>query len=161
MDSLSQIYNYLPLGDHLLTSGQPTRAQFADVAEAGVRTVINLALPTSTNALPDEGEVVAGLGMGYHHIPVVWESPSQAALAEFMDTMDEHKNEKVLVHCAANMRVSAFVALYRILRLGWSREQAFADLQRIWDPEQDPVWGAFVAEALGTGLESPRPPNRG
>jgi hypothetical protein len=65
-----------------------------------------------------------------------------------MDAMDRHQGEKILVHCAANMRVSAFVALYRILRLGWSRERALADLHRIWDPDQVPVWAAFMAEAL-------------
>jgi protein tyrosine phosphatase (PTP) superfamily phosphohydrolase (DUF442 family) len=148
MDQLTEIYNYLPLTERLLTSGQPTEKQFAAVAAAGVRTVINLAVSTSTNALPGEAHVVTNLGMEYVPIPVEWEHPTLTDLDRFCDAMDMHTGQKVLVHCAANMRVSAFVALYRILRLGWVRERAFNETRRIWEPDQDETWRNFIASAL-------------
>ena len=57
--------------------------------------------------------------------------------------------EKVWVHCAANMRVSAFVGLYRVMRLGWEHEPAFALMRGLWKPND--VWSAFIASALKQG----------
>src|SRR5450756_117291 len=37
----------------------------------------NLALPTSDNAIPNEGSVVTSLGMAYVHIPVDFKAPTQ------------------------------------------------------------------------------------
>jgi protein tyrosine phosphatase (PTP) superfamily phosphohydrolase (DUF442 family) len=148
--SLSRIYHYLPLSRNLLTSGQPTREQFAILAEAGVKTVVNLALPTSPNALPDEEAIVTALGMEYFHIPVIWETPDSLSLEKFMNLMEKLGSRKTLVHCAANMRVSAFIALYRILRLGWEHERAFKDVYRIWDPYQNDDWRPFINEKLNT-----------
>ena len=148
MTALTDIYHFLPLTDTLLTAGQPTEAQFQAVAEAGVSTVINLALTTNSSALPDEAGLVRRLGMNYIHIPVVWEAPTRKALDQFMDTLDGQAGQKVLVHCAANMRVSAFVALYRILRKGWKRESAFQDVIRIWDPDENDVWRKFIESVL-------------
>jgi uncharacterized protein (TIGR01244 family) len=145
---LTGIYNYLPLEVNILTSGQPSREQFEAVAAEGVQTVINLALPTSSNALPDEESIVKSLGMDYVHIPVIWERPTRANLDAFFSVLESQAGKKVLVHCAANMRVSAFVALYRIKQLGWEKEKALKDTHRIWDPYSEPVWGQFFEDAL-------------
>jgi hypothetical protein len=61
--SLSEIYNYRPIGERLGTAGQPTEDQFQAVREAGFEAVINLALPTSDNAIGHEGTIVTSLGM--------------------------------------------------------------------------------------------------
>ena len=60
--------------------------------------------------------------------------------------METHREKRVYVHCAANMRVSTFVALYRILRLGWERETAFRDVYRIWTPDER--WQSSINEML-------------
>ncbi|HTD66236.1 MAG TPA: 50S ribosomal protein L11 methyltransferase, partial [Candidatus Limnocylindria bacterium] len=59
--------------------------------------------------------------------------------------MDTLEDQAAYVHCAANMRVSAFVFLYRVLR-GTTREEAERDLKRIWEP--DDVWRKFIDENL-------------
>jgi hypothetical protein len=51
------------------------------------------------------------------------------------------------VHCAANKRVSTFLGLYWHLRQGQPREQAFALMNSVWEPNE--VWAAFVAERIG------------
>lgn len=146
---LNEIYNFLQYDESLLTSGQPTEAQFAQIAAAGVQAVINLALPTSDNALRDERATVEALGMEYVHIPVIWEAPTRANLNAFMDAMDARREQRLFVHCAANYRVSCFVALYRILRLGWQPGAALGFTRRIWNPDEYPVWKAFIESALG------------
>jgi len=61
---LDQIRDYLQVTDLLGTAAQPTAAQFSTIHEAGFKAVINLALATSDNALPDEGAIVTPLTHG-------------------------------------------------------------------------------------------------
>jgi protein tyrosine phosphatase (PTP) superfamily phosphohydrolase (DUF442 family) len=147
--ALSSIYNYLPLTDTLVTAGQPTREQLSAIADAGFEVVINLALPTSDNAILEEGDIVYALGMHYVHIPVIWEQPTLADFERFCDAMEDCARERVFVHCAANMRVSVFVALYRIRRLGWGRDAALAAVREVWEP--DAVWSDFIERVLASG----------
>lgn len=74
--TLSDIYNFRAIGDGLGTAGQPMPEQFRLVHEAGFEAVINLALPTSDNALVNEGVLVTGLGMSCVHIPVDFNAPT-------------------------------------------------------------------------------------
>src|SRR5947208_13249483 len=114
--SLSEIYNFRAIGERLGTAGQPSEEEFKSVREAGFDAVINLALPTSDNALAHEGSVVTGLGMAYVHIPVDFQAPTPQDFRAFCRVMEAFGDRRVFVHCAANKRVSAFVFLYRVLR---------------------------------------------
>ncbi|HUI90143.1 MAG TPA: protein tyrosine phosphatase family protein [Anaerolineales bacterium] len=145
---LKDINNFLPLTDKLSSSGMPTKEQLNDIANDGVQVVINLALPTSEKALPNESSLVRSLHMKYIGIPVEWDQPTKANLKEFMDAMDAYANQKVHVHCQANYRATAFIALYRIQRRGWNPEEAFKDLHRIWDPDGYPIWKKFIQDNL-------------
>jgi protein tyrosine phosphatase (PTP) superfamily phosphohydrolase (DUF442 family) len=143
-----EIYNFLPLSEKLFTGGMPKADQLKDAAEQGVQVVINLALHDIPNALPDEEGLVRSLGMTYINIPVLWNNPTQRNLDEFLDAMDAHKEEKVLVHCEANYRATAFPTLYRILRLGWKPEEAMDVMHQIWNEEKYPVWKKFIEESM-------------
>jgi hypothetical protein len=70
-------------------------------------------------------------------------------LAIFFKVMERNRDYKTLVHCAMNMRVSAFVYLYRVLRQGVDASVARADLHRIWQP--NPTWQAFMDRAIMDG----------
>jgi hypothetical protein len=67
--------------------------------------------------------------------------------------MDTLEGQRVYVHCAANMRVSAFVFLRRVLRDTKSRAEAERDLKRIWNP--DGVWREFLNQHLLTAGQPP------
>lgn len=145
------VYRYRAAGDTLATSGQPTVAQLGAIAGAGFTTIINLALHDDPRySLPDEAGAVRALGLDYVHIPVPFAAPSQAELRSFFDAMDAHRDRRVWVHCAANLRVSAFLGLYRVLRLGWPAQSAFAQWYELW-PQPDPVWTAFITSTLEPG----------
>lgn len=150
-EPLTTIHNFRAISETLATAGQPTAEQLAAIASAGYGVVINLALPTSDRALPNEEAIVTGLGMDYVAIPVVWEEPTLADLAQFFLTMDTHGQRRIFVHCAANMRVSAFVYLYRRLRLGLEEAIALADLHAIWHP--NPRWQQFIDQAAHARAE--------
>ena len=63
--TISQIQNYYQISDRLATSGQPTADEFALIAQAGYKIIINLAMSCSTNAILNEGAIVTDLGMVY------------------------------------------------------------------------------------------------
>jgi len=140
------IANYVRLSEQIGTAGQPTREQLAAVARAGYQVVVNLATLDSEEALADEQDVVEALGLEYVHIPVVWERPTRADLDRFFQTMDGYQDKKVFVHCIANARVSAFMALYRVLRLGWPLDKALADVHRLWVPNE--TWQRFMDDMM-------------
>lgn len=144
---IRQAKNFRAVDAQLLTCGQPSEAQFAGAAADGVQVVINLALHDNpAYSLPDEAGQVRSLGMQYVHIPVAFEAPSEADLLAFFAAMDALDGRKALVHCAANKRVTAFLGLYRVARLGWDAEPAFAMMRALWQP--DAVWAAFIDAML-------------
>ena len=143
---LEDMVNYLEISGDLGTGGQPTAEQFSDIRSAGYEVVVNLAMPDSTNALPNEAELVREQGMEYVHLPVVWEDPKDDDLDRFFETMAQNRGRKVFVHCVVNWRVSCFVYLYRVIELGTTREVAEQSLLRIWKPE--PVWHSFIERSL-------------
>ena len=143
-ESLDDIYNYLPIEGLYSTSGQPTEKQFAAIQEAGFTTVINLA-PTSVfeNSVVNEREILAALGMRYVHIPVDFMNPGEDDFEQFVDALDGQDCSKVWVHCAANMRVSAFTYRYRRALMNETESLARPDLNKIWNPLG--VWKAFIS----------------
>lgn len=150
MHETESVHNYRYVDDLLATSGQPLVAQLQRIANESFSTVINLAMHDDPRySLPDEAGSVAALGMKYVHIPVQFSSPMQQDLLAFFGAMDEHRGQKVWVHCAANMRVSAFLGLYRILRQGWAEERAFDLMRAVWQPDE--VWSSFISTVLRQG----------
>jgi len=145
---MNDIYNYLVYHFKLSSSGMLTADQMKSIAEAGVDLVINLAPHDVPNALPDEQRIVESLEMEYVNIPVNWGTPTRDGLNKFMDLMDANKEKKIHVHCEANFRASAFITMYRILRLGWKVDEAFAVMHTIWDEDEYPVWKMFIDNAM-------------
>lgn len=145
--TLYSIYNYRAVDEALCTSGQPSVAQLRSVAEAGFTTVINLALHDDPRySLPDEPGTVQSLGLTYVHIPVQFSAPTEGELLTFFAAMEAHRNKKIWVHCAANMRVSTFLGLYRVIKQGWEDERAFELMHSLWQPNE--VWSSFISAML-------------
>jgi protein tyrosine phosphatase (PTP) superfamily phosphohydrolase (DUF442 family) len=143
---LSAIRNFHPLGERFGTGGQPTEDQFQAVREAGFEAVINLALPTSDNALAHEGGIVTRLGLAYVHLPVNFEAPASRDFQAFRRVLDAFEDRRVFVHCAMNMRVSAFMFLYRVLHEKVAVAEAERDLHAIWQPDE--TWSRFIRQEL-------------
>ena len=143
--SVEEIKNFIQVNERLGTGGQPTEDQVRDVAGAGYEAVVNLGLLGQGYSLPDEAGLVQSLGLGYRHIPVDFQGPTQDDFDAFVGAMDEVGGKAVFVHCAANYRVACFVGLYGEARLGWTREQADTHIARIWQPDE--IWSPFIDEA--------------
>jgi protein tyrosine phosphatase (PTP) superfamily phosphohydrolase (DUF442 family) len=131
---LESIFNYLQINPLLATSGQPSPHQFGAIARAGYKTVINLAPHNVENAVKDEASLVTDQGMQYINIPVDFKKPTRLDFQQFVGCMKRHRGEKIWVHCAANMRVSCFIFLYRTIILNEDYDDAQRDLRKIWTP---------------------------
>ena len=140
--ALEHISSFMSVMPGLATAGQPSEAQLREIAAAGFEAIINLGLLDPRYCLPDETGLVQSLGLEYHHIPVRFEAPQMEDLQRFFSVMEAVEGKKVFVHCAANKRVSCFVALYAETKLGWTREEASAFIRRIWHPDE--VWAPFI-----------------
>lgn len=142
--NLSEVFNYVQLTSEIATSGQPASGQFQHIAAASYETVINLAMADSTRALPDEGSRVAAQGMAYIHIPVPFDAPAIQHFHLFRAVMDhsQARQTKIWVHCAMNLRVSAFMYLYLHHVRGWPQEKARSPVFDHWQP--DSVWQNFL-----------------
>lgn len=139
------IYNFIRISDRTLTGGQPTAEQLRAAADEGVTAVINLATYSPGHSLEGEAELVRSLGMTYVHIPVDWSNPTDADLAAFEKAMQQLGDDRLLIHCAANYRVTAFYSLHARNHLGWTEAQAEALRARIWSGSDYPVWEAFIS----------------
>jgi protein tyrosine phosphatase (PTP) superfamily phosphohydrolase (DUF442 family) len=145
-NDLSQVINYVRTPDGIGSGGQPTPDQFQALADAGYRVVVNLALPDSDDALPDEGAYVTHYGMDYVHLPVPWRDPTPERFRRFRDVMRLYEDVPAFVHCAMNMRASAFVFLYRVVERHVPVAVAESAMTTVWQPNR--LWADFIDKVL-------------
>lgn len=136
--------------DWLWSSGQLSEKDIACLPSLGIEAVINLAPPTSLNALRAEAEFVTREGISYIQIPVEWERPELHQLVQFFGILNAFVGRKVWVHCAKNMRASAFIYLFRKLCLAESEEVSVHPMRDIWVPNE--TWQAFIRNACNRPL---------
>ncbi len=154
--STEEIFNYRYIDEKVILAGQPDEAQLHAAADEGFQVVINLAPHSSSNALTDEAALCHSLGLEYHNIPVDWSNPAPEDYTTFVEVMSQAEQKKVLIHCAANYRVTAFFSTYAMQKLGWSPQQADSLVSSIW--EQDPRWlmndvWAYFIQKIRTPIE--------
>jgi protein tyrosine phosphatase (PTP) superfamily phosphohydrolase (DUF442 family) len=140
----SQITGFLRVDERVSTGGQPSESQLEELAADGCKVVINLGLQDPRYSLKDEAASVARAGMLYLHIPVQFDGPTSHDYQRFCDAMAAHQDKRIFVHCAANYRVSSFMALYGEAKLGWTRAAADAWAMKLWEPNE--TWRTFLVE---------------
>ena len=138
------IFMWRRIDERITTSGQPDETQLAALKEIGVGHVINLGLHSHEKALPDEGGYLAELGIDYIHIPVDFDDPTEDDYARFRATMDALSEERVHIHCIANLRVSAFLYRYRRDARHMAEEKARQEMERIWKPGGP--WASLIGD---------------
>ncbi len=145
MDETS-IYNYKFLTEGLASSGQPTEDEIGIIIKSGYNIVINLGLHNGDYSIKNEASIFQENNVTYIHIPVIFEAPQAKDLDMFIKILEKHKRNKIFIHCAANKRASVFIALYRILTLGWEKDKAIKELHTVWQPNN--VWQSFINQQL-------------
>jgi protein tyrosine phosphatase (PTP) superfamily phosphohydrolase (DUF442 family) len=142
LDSLKTIRAFQLVTENLACSGYVTDEQFDYIWAYGFTHVISL-LPGDQS---HEESMVTSRGMTFKHIPVSWGRPTMNNLEHYIDDMAGHRDEKVYLHCDANMRASAFMFLYRVTQMGVDKMTARNTLYEIWFPTGD--WARFIERGL-------------
>ena len=123
--------NILKVEDDLYCGGQPSELELAELARAGVRSVINLR-PTGEFEGFDESRVVSGLGMRYRQIAIAGSVDlSREKIAEFsMALAQARARGPALVYCRSGNRVGAAIALVDAWMHGCCPDAALAHGRR-------------------------------
>jgi uncharacterized protein (TIGR01244 family) len=148
--TIQEIKNYRQVNDLLSLGGQPTEEQLKAIAREGFKIVINLATINPRYSLEDEGASVRAVGMSYYHVPVEWTNPTEDDFESFENILRQLGGEKTFIHCAANLRATAFYRLYALKHLGWSEEQMNTLMAPVWDSSSYPIWDSFIDEMKAT-----------
>jgi len=112
---LEGITNFRQYSATFASAGQPTADQLQAIADQGFERIVYIAFTNNTNALPDEDQIVKGLGMEYMQVPVDFSNPLPDDFYAFADSMQRNTGKKTLLHCQVNARATAFSFLYRVL----------------------------------------------
>ncbi len=146
----TDIRNFQRLDPRTTTSGRLRDEDLPALGEIGVRHVVNLALDNHPDALADEADKLAALGIGYTHIPVPFDAPNDAHYRAFAAALAAAGEVPVHVHCIMNYRVSAFFYRWHREVAGMDEAAARALLTRQWDPQASDrkearPWAEFLA----------------
>ncbi len=153
MQEFPQILNWRRVDARVTLSGQPTVEQFESLAGSGIRHIINLAPADNDTALPNEAEIIAGLGMEYVYIPVDFDAPTDEDYRAFLKAFDLTNADPVHIHCIYNARVTAFMYCRTCELDPASKDTSFDMMDGIWRPGG--VWAEFIGNPQDAAL-----PNR-
>jgi protein tyrosine phosphatase (PTP) superfamily phosphohydrolase (DUF442 family) len=124
------IRNFLRINKDVCTGGQPRLEHLQKLKDEGVKAIINLRVPTEHRAAEEE-EMAKKLGLKYFNIPVEFANPKDEQVTEFLKITDDAANSPAFIHCAGAIRVGAFWMIRRVLRDGWTIEDAEKEAEKI------------------------------
>ncbi|MES2959350.1 MAG: protein tyrosine phosphatase family protein [Pseudomonadota bacterium] len=134
--------NAVEISPRLVTSGQPSVEVLATLAASGFGAVVYLAPPTVSDAVRDEGLIVARQGLVFVNIPMAFDNPTEQDFEAFAGALRGLAGRKVLVHCQINLRASTMVFLYRSIVGREDPRVAYEAVSRLWTP--DGPWKRLV-----------------
>lgn len=122
------IKNFGQMDDRFFRGAQPKEQEFKELAQLGIRTVIDLRDDPESYEKP----VVESLGMTYVHIPMIAKRyPTPEALDLFLKTVNDPKTGKFYVHCAGGRhRTGVMGAVYRFKFYNWDFEQVYKEMKQ-------------------------------
>lgn len=150
MMSIEQAYNYRLVSETVVTAGVLKPRLLAELGQEGIEVVINLMPDNSEYTVKGESTIVQDQGIEYWYLPVDFSAPKLEEYLQFKDKMGQVGDIKLLIHCAANYRVSAFYSRYAIESAIWSVEEANRFMLSIWDPDEYPGWPEWLMEVEQT-----------
>jgi protein tyrosine/serine phosphatase len=115
--------NLFKVHDGLYRGAQPEEAGYAELKAMGIKTVVNLRTFHSDRRECKEH------GLDNVHIRVQAWNPEVEDVQAFLEVAADPNRRPVFVHCLHGAdRTGMMVALYRIVRQGWSKESAIREM---------------------------------
>ena len=122
------IPNFQKVDDHVYRGAQPTDSGFKDLAQLGIKTVVDLR-DIGEHSQADEQKAVTDLGMRYVNIPMHgMSSPKDDQVAAVEALFNDTASGPVFVHCKRGAdRTGMVVAVYRISHDQWENKKALSE----------------------------------
>lgn len=120
--------NFQKVDDHVYRGAQPTDSGFKELAQLGIKTIVDLR-DVGEHSQADEEKIVTGLGMRYVSIPMHGLStPKDDKVAAVQALFNDTTNGRVFVHCKRGAdRTGMVVAVYRISHDQWDNKKALSE----------------------------------
>jgi protein tyrosine phosphatase (PTP) superfamily phosphohydrolase (DUF442 family) len=120
--------NLQKVDDHVYRGAQPTVSGFKNLAELGIKTVVDLR-DIGEHSQADERSVVTDLGMRYVSIPMQGMStPKDKQVAAVLALLNDVTSGPLFVHCKRGAdRTGTVIAVYRISHDGWDNKKALSE----------------------------------
>lgn len=122
------INNFHQVNEWLYRGAQPGLQGYEKLKELKIKTVVGVRWRPWCVAT--EREIVNSLGMNFHNLPLnYWTLPTKADIERFLAILDDESNHPIFVHCYHGAdRTGVLVAMYRIMRCGWTLEDAYLEM---------------------------------
>jgi protein tyrosine phosphatase (PTP) superfamily phosphohydrolase (DUF442 family) len=127
---MSPLPNFAEVLPGLLTAGQPNAEQFQELADQGVKAVIDIRDPMEPRPF-DEPALVRGLGMVYENPVVRQGALDDGVMDATLDAIRRHGGGKLLLHCASANRVGGVLIPYFMIDKGMNEDDAVATAMRV------------------------------
>jgi len=122
---VSGVPNLYRVSETLYRCAQPTAYGFKELEKLGIKTVINLRSEHS------DIKELSGTNLKYYEIPSQATEVREGDLMKFLKIVSNPEEAPYLIHCRRGAdRTGLFVAFYRIVVQGWSREEAIKEMQK-------------------------------
>jgi len=117
--------NFHVVNEQVLRGGQPTGTGFRNLADMGVKTIVDL--QEEGERAHDEKKLVKALGMDYINIPMKgMTTPTEKQISHALKALD--KDGPVFIHCKRGAdRTGVVIACYRVKHDGWENQKALSE----------------------------------
>jgi protein tyrosine/serine phosphatase len=121
------IKNFGQMDNHFYRGAQPKEEEYKELAQLGVKTIIDL----RDDPLPYAKNAVGAAGMRYFNIPMSDKDyPKDESIEEFLSITKEESNWPFYVHCAGGRhRTGVIGAMYRFNHDEWNYDQAYEEMK--------------------------------
>jgi uncharacterized protein (TIGR01244 family) len=126
--SFDGVPNFQKVNDRVYRGGQPTSGGFKNLAQLGIRTVIDLREP-GEHSQPEEQSWVTSSGMSYMSVPLKGLSaPPDVSVSKILAILNDPTTGPVFVHCRKGAdRTGTIIACYRITHDHWENRKALQE----------------------------------
>jgi tyrosine-protein phosphatase SIW14 len=122
------VANLQKVNDEVYRGAQPTDLGFANLAQLGIRIVVDLR-PNEEHSQADEQRLVEAAGMRYVSVPMKgMATPTDEQISRVLGLLDDSSAGPVFVHCQRGAdRTGAVIACYRVGHDHWQNKQALGE----------------------------------
>ena len=131
------------MDEHYYRGGQPKENEYKSLKDLGINTIVDLRNDPEAYEKPS----AEALGMKYINIPMDdAEYPSDAAIAKFLEVINDPANGNMYVHCKGGKhRAGVTGAVYRMTKYGWDYDKTFAEMENY---KFNTSWGRKVMKTF-------------